>query len=466
MIQYPIWLVTTIIIGLIDVMMIYFTSRAAINNSFSHKKIKFEHHFNYPKIRTRSRFSHNISTFELILGVFYAIIVGLINDFFDGVLALQLVIVICGIIFVKLFSGEKLYTCLIIYIIFFLFIGIIQTPLLPVIVFPDQFYFLQTTIVQAITLLGMIMLTHGFKMGQLGTFNFVNRIFSLNQQDLVFKIITLILFVFAISFLAAMNFDMNIGITQALFFIPLIIFPLYGIWDILNEAQKKVNEASRKTHDYNQKLYGLHTSLQLLASDNDEIIHESSEILQLIDKDISLERITNYTRDTAIFGLLDDKASELKAKGTDVTFYPSFSGEEKHQIVSFADTVAMMLSLVGNAIDHGNHQFPIWVDILIEADNLQIAVANACSPKNDSEIEKMFMESYSTYPEIGRGYGLSNLKKDLQRYEKEGFTSGISASSFYSSRKSTDYLMLVIYVVKSNAKFNINEIKLKKELLS
>jgi len=263
-----------------------------------------------------------------------------------------------------------------------------------------------------------------------------------------------------------MNFDINVAVTQTLLFIPLIIFPVYGIWDILNEAQKKVNEAARKTHDYNQKLYGLHTSLQLLAGDNEEIIHESSEILQLIDKNITLERITNYTRDTAIFGLLDDKIEDLKPKGIVISFYPNFKGEEKHQIVSFADTIAMMLSLVDNAIDHGNHQFPIWIDILIEADTLQIAVANACSPKKDSEIKKMFVEGYSSLPEIGRGYGLSNLKNDLQRYEKDGFTSGILANSFYNSRTSTDYLMVAIYVVKSCVKLNANEIKLKKELLS
>ena len=466
MIQDPVWFITHIIVGLTDVAMIFLASRAAINDSFTIKKIKFKHQFSFSKIRERSRFSHNISSLELLLGIFYAIVIFFIDPLFNSRLALHLVIMICMIMFAKLFSKERLYTCLTIYIIFFLFSGIIQTPLLPIFSFFDLPHDTRFILIQFASLVGMIFLTHGFKMGRLGTLNFMNRIFLLNQQKLAFKIITLILFVFALGFPAARNFDMNVGARQALLFIPLIILPFYGIWDILNSAQKKVNAAVRKTHDYNQKLYGLHTSLQLLAGDNEEIMRESSEILQLINKDITLEKITNYTRDMAIFGLLDDKVEKLKSKGISIVFYPSFKGEEKHQIVSFSDTIAMTLSLVTNAIDHGDHRFPIWVDVLIESDTLQIAVANASPSKNDFEQNKMFIEGYSTIPTIGRGHGLSNLKNDLLRYEKEGFTSGVLTNSFYNTRKSTDYLIVAIYVVKSSVKLNVNEINLKKELLS
>ena len=464
MIQDPIWLITMIIVGSMDVMMIYLASRAAVNDSFAIQKIEFENHFSFSKIKKRSRFSHKISSLELILGTFYATIIALSAPIFDVDLALRLLIMICLIMFAKLFSQEKLYACITIYIIFFLFTSTIQTFLLPLFIvytlsLPSQFILIQTA-----AFIGIIMLTHGFKMGKLGTFNLVNRVFSLNQQNLVFKIITLILFIFALVFFAIMNFDINVIVTQTLLFIPLIIFPFYGIFSILNEAREKVNEAARKVHDYNQKLYGLHTSLQLLAGDNEEIIRESSEILQLIDKDITVECITDYTRDMAIFKLLDDKAEELKSKGIFVTFYPNFKGKENHQIVSFADTISMMLSLVNNSIDHGNHQFPIFVNILIDSDNLQIVVANACPPKNDVEIEKMFIDGYSTVPEIGRGYGLSNLKSDLKRYEKDDFISGILVDSFYNSRKSTDYLMVVVYVMKSSIELNVDE--LKKELLS
>jgi len=467
MIQDPISLFTIIILGLMDVTMIYLASRASVNDSFTIKKINFEYQFSLSKIKERcSRFLHKISTLELLLGLFYASVVGFISYTFGDSLVLRLVVITCLVAFAKLFSQEKLYACLIIYIIFYLLAVIIQTFLLPIIVFSNLSYTSRDFLIQTVTLFGMILLTHGLNMGKLGNFNFMSRVFLLNQQDLVFKIITLVLFVFAKGFTIALNFDIAVGATQALLFIPLIIFPLYCAWDILNTAKKKVNEACRKTHDYTQKLYGLHTSLQLLAGDNEEIMRESSEIIQLIDKNITFERITNYTRDMAFFKLLDSKEEKLKSNGISVVFYPNFKGEENHQIVSFSDTIAMMLSLVNNAIDHGNHHFPIWVDISIEADSLQIAVANASSSKTDFELDKMFIEGYSTIPAIGRGYGLSNLKSDLQRYEKEGFTSGILASSLYNSRKSTDYLIVAIYVTKSDSKMKIDEINLKNELLS
>ena len=466
MFQDPAWFLTLIFIGLADVMMVYFASRAAVNDTFTIKKIKFEHHFCLYKLKERSPFSHKISTLEVLLAFLYAVIIGWIPQFINiDRLAIQLIIMICGIFFAILFSQHKLSVSIVIYIIVILFFGIIQVPLLPLLT-NDEYSILQHLLPQTLTLIVIIILSHGFKTMQLGTFNFINRVFSLTQQDLVFKIITLVLFAFVMGVMATMNFDMNIGATRTLLFIPLIVFPLYSIWDILNDAKKRVNEASRKTHDYNQKLYGLHTSLQLLVGDNEEIMRESSEILQLIDRDITPERITTYTRDMAIFELLDNKAEELKSSGIKITFYPTFEGEENHQIVSFADTIAMMLSLVNNAIDHGNHQFPIWIDILIKQDILQIAVANACCIKSDFEIDKMFTEGYSSAPQVGRGYGLSNLKDDLQRYEKDGYVSGLLADSFYSSRKSTDYLMITIYVIKSGTELNVDDIKLKKELLS
>lgn len=476
MIRNPAWLIVAIAIAFTDIMMLYLVSQAAINNSFTIKKIKFEHQLSFSKIKERSFNSHKISTVEILLVIIYALIIGYFNyvvnydsDYTNydsnSSIALQLIITTCLVLFAKLFSRQKLYASLTIYAIFFLFLGIIQTSFVPTSLLIEDslawFVFLQT-----VTVIIVILLINGFKLGRLNTTNFINRIFSLIQQDLAFKIITLILFTFAIGLLAAMNFDMDIGAAHALLFLPLIIFPLYGIWDILNDATKRVNDAARKTHDYNQKLYGLHTSLQLLVGDNEEIMRESSEILQLFDRDITPERITTYTRDMAIFELLNNKAEKLKSKGISVTFYPVFNGEENHQIVSFADTIAMMLSLVNNAIDHGNHHFPIWIDILIEQENLQISVANACNPKNDSEINKMLVEGYSTLPQMGRGYGLSNLENDLKRYEKDGFTSGILANSFYSTRKSTDYLMVTIYVMISDVELDVDEIKLKKELMS
>ena len=459
MFQDPAWLLVLIFIGFTEVMMIYFVSRAAVNDCFTIKRIEFEHHFNLSKLKSRSPFSHKISSFEILIGIIYAVVIGLAQSVYIDRLAVRLVIWICGIFFARLFSRHKFSVSLVIYIIIILLYGIIQTPLTPLLSSFDEYSLFRFIIPQTVTIIGIIILSHGFKTKQLETFNFINRVFMLTQQDLIFKIITLVLFAFAMGVMATMNFDINIVATRTLLFIPLIAFPLYGIWDILNDTNKRVKEASRKTHDYNQKLYGLHTSLQLLVGDNEEIMRESSEIIQLIDKKITPERITTYTRDMAIFNLLEKKAEELKSNGITITFYPTFKGEENHQIVSFADTIAMMLSLVNNAIDHGNHQFPILVDILIKHDLLQITVANACCKKSDTEIDKMFTEGYSSSPQVGRGYGLSNLKNDLKRYEKDGYTANLLANSFYSSRKSTDYLMITIYVANSDFKYISDEIK-------
>jgi len=89
---------------------------------------------------------------------------------------------------------------------------------------------------------------------------------------------------------------------------------------------------------------------------------------------------------------------------------------EPHKNVS-AMTISYMLgTLLENAIETGT-EYPIVVDILSTEHVLFIKVANEAELKTPQELYNMLSKGYSTKEKVGRGFGLSKLKKLVENHQ-------------------------------------------------
>jgi len=462
MINNPIWLATLILVNFLDVVMIYFVSRSALNDRFQIKKIKFDWDSKLFKRSEYSWYSSKVSKLELVLAITHAIVAGFLWYFLGDVLIMRIAVAIILVLFATLFSQRKIYDALIIYVQFFLFALFIQLPLLVfVISLPTRAT--QFLISQIITLIGIILLTRKYKIHSALLLNVSNKVFSLIQKRVAFKIITFIMFTFAFSLLAFISFDMGSSFSWFLF--PIICIPLYGAWEVLNDLQKAVDHAKRENHDLRGKMQGLHTSLQIHVGDNETIMSESLEIMRYLNPTHEPSQLKHLTYKDAIWRCAYNVMENHQDKhGEEIQLYSTVDIKELHAIVSFADTVAMFLSLFNNAIDHGYTDFINLSDITMDKDNLMIRMTNASPHKTRSEMDKMFEAGHSTKPEIGRGHGLSNLVLDLkQRYQIDGFTAGVLVDCYFWEHQKTNCLAMLVYVVPEGKEPTIKDCKIPNE---
>jgi len=87
---------------------------------------------------------------------------------------------------------------------------------------------------------------------------------------------------------------------------------------------------------------------------------------------------------------------------------------ESHKNVSAMNITYMLGTLLENAIENANEtgtEYPILVDILSTEHVLFIKVANEAESKDPQELYNMLSKGYSTKEKVGRGFGLSKLKK-------------------------------------------------------
>ena len=87
---------------------------------------------------------------------------------------------------------------------------------------------------------------------------------------------------------------------------------------------------------------------------------------------------------------------------------------ESHKNVSAMNISYMLGTLLENAIENATARgtdFPILVDILSTEHVLFVKVANEAESKDQQDLDNMLAKGYSTKEKVGRGFGLSKLKK-------------------------------------------------------
>ena len=105
---------------------------------------------------------------------------------------------------------------------------------------------------------------------------------------------------------------------------------------------------------------------------------------------------------------------------SDVEIKSTIQYFESHKNVSAMNISYMLGTLLENAIENAaarGTEFPILVDILSTEHVLFVKVANEAESKDPQDLDNMLAKGYSTKEKVGRGFGLSKLKKLVESYQ-------------------------------------------------
>ena len=101
----------------------------------------------------------------------------------------------------------------------------------------------------------------------------------------------------------------------------------------------------------------------------------------------------------------------------------------------------MLSILLDNAIESGTDK-PIIVELTVTGSYIQLSVRNEFTPSDSEEISRIFtIEGYTTKKTNQRGYGLTNLHRDIK-----DLGGRILTSQDYSAIGKAKYLNITISI--------------------
>jgi len=196
-----------------------------------------------------------------------------------------------------------------------------------------------------------------------------------------------------------------------------VISLLIGFVYILRAAHQYEVVVPEKYHEMKRIL----TLLNLKAEDAktvDELKDMIGTTIELMDIKIvkpKLQKSENESEDFEAF--IKSAIESLKLNHqSNVEINTTIQYFESHKNVGTMDTSYMLGTLLENAIETGT-ECPILVDILSTENVLFIKVANEAEARSPQELYRMLSKGYSTKEKVGRGFGLSKLKKLVENHQ-------------------------------------------------
>jgi len=218
----------------------------------------------------------------------------------------------------------------------------------------------------------------------------------------------------------------------------LLIVMTIGLWHTLKIAHQYEVVIPEKYHDMRKIL----TLLNLRAEDA-QTVHELKE---MIEASIELMGVkvaepsrveANEPVDFEAFIKTNIESLKLNLQSnseirTNIQYF------EPHKRVSAMNINYMLGILLENALETGT-TYPIIVDILSTEHILFIKVANEAPKSIPQNLENLLAKGYSTKGKVGRGFGLSKLKKLVEKYD-----GSITISQEMNAHEQVKYILFTL----------------------
>ena len=367
----------------------------------------------------------------IVLGILYGGVFGASAIYLSGGVfrAVVTLTILLAIKFISGFiSGKKIHDILILYVLTFLFISFIQLfsiLLITQISFDDLYIRLLGQIITAIVVLIWSLKVPMYK------------VFYTIEKEIILKLFFFTLTGVFLLVFAYFGFEYENIVPHLFFFFLLLIPAVLGFLETIRRMMYYTTEVPEKIHDIRNLIAGLDISVEV-APDLDAVKKELANLVSLIELSETMGGVQVGDIQGGILKFINQKKEE-RAKG--LTIIANVGCAEVHQKVSLSVILYMIGTLLDNATESGTKD-PILVDINITNERLEIEVSNSCDREAVEKIKTaMHLRKQSTKPGESRGYGLSNLKKTVERYGGK-----VGVAYHYNDEYEKNYLNLSVWI--------------------
>lgn len=360
-----------------------------------------------------------------LLALLYGIVVGGVAEYlnFYGY-AYRIITTFIMMVALRLISKKNICDIIIIYAMIYLCIVVVQITCIAIvrIIGFDRFY--STLIVQ---ILSLIIINFIYLKAPL------YRLFNTIQKEILLKLFIFIAIgIFLISF-SYFNFQYTEVIEYILYFSIMILLTLIGFYETLKRVSFYTNDMPSQLHDIKNILITLQISAQNCP--NKGLMKDLETAVEILGLEANVEDMEVSGYYDSILALIDKK--QKKNEGTSLIL-PDIKYLEPNSKLGFLAIGYMLGVLLDNAIET-NTEKPILVKININEECLIVSVANEYERQGTDDFHKMFRKGYSTKNKDGRGHGLTNLSKFVNKYDGE-----LILEYEYNRKQASNYLIVTV----------------------
>lgn len=181
-----------------------------------------------------------------------------------------------------------------------------------------------------------------------------------------------------------------------------------------NEIYKElIDDVRGRQHDFNNHLQAI-MSMNALANDLNELVEKQNAYCSDLIVENMANKLLREDIPSVLAGFMYTKINQAKKRGITVKY--RILTDEVEKYIRFPDLVEIIGNLFDNAMDAVDAEEQKVVECYVEQseDELTIEVSNPCAWKS-TKMESMTENGKSTKGK-GRGLGLGNVKKAVEKY--------------------------------------------------
>lgn len=176
-----------------------------------------------------------------------------------------------------------------------------------------------------------------------------------------------------------------------------------------------ISEVRRKQHDFNNHINAVF-SMNIMAKDLDELVKRQNDYCSRLLAENNANKLLREDISSVLAGFIYTKIGQAEKEGVKVNYTLDISKVEDK--ISFIDFVEIFGNLFDNALEEVRDKEAKNIDFSIVQEEccLFIKVSNPCDKEKAGKMQDMFLEGRSSKGK-GRGLGLSNVNRIVDRYE-------------------------------------------------
>ncbi|WP_144275995.1 sensor histidine kinase [Gottschalkia acidurici] len=261
----------------------------------------------------------------------------------------------------------------------------------------------------------------------------INIVFNyVNKDNRVFKYLSLNIFIILISLLAYWYIDVNgvlkniIAIAVVLTWVILVNFVLLknGLKNELEEQQLRIyeeylpvideliSEIRKRQHEFDNHIQAL-KMITVTSEDYESVIGSMKHYMRDLEVTNDLKDLIKIDN-KILAGFLYNKIKN--AEKLDIQFDIIIQDYEFNTGLKDYEVVEVMGNLINNAFETNIENNSVILIISKEKDMNVIEIRNKHPYLKKENLDKIFSKGFSTKSSTGRGYGLYNVKKIVEKY--------------------------------------------------
>jgi len=332
-----------------------------------------------------------------ILGIFYGVMMGVFQYTLEGH-TYRMIVTLAFILIIKFLSRYSIADALLAYMMF-LFFGVILQGLTVLLMLPLSMHpTLLMLISQLLTALVIVALCYRIQ---------IYRVFNYIKTNILLKLMMTFTTIGVLGFVVFLNFENNP--TYIVYFLGLIFLIIFILTPLWMRLYKRLEIDVKRAHFIANKILAAYLTAEI-TDDIHVIRQELKELLAHVSPETGTIPIVIGDMEETILTFIDKKKKQHQIENdvmAKIEYYSDHKDVKPGTILSFLGL------LLDNAFEVETNK-PILVDYSSVNHACYLTVSNEYFPKNASELDMMFEKGYSTKAEDGRGYGLYELKHEVE----------------------------------------------------